>query len=70
MKGYPTPMTLQLNLETLMNSEKQTETIYEVYRNGKPKYQLLWTNHTKRFLIDGQLVDEETWTKQLKGDHS
>jgi hypothetical protein len=51
-----------------MNSERDTQTIYEVFRDGKPKYQLLWTNKTKRFLIDGKIVSEKTWTNQLKKD--
>jgi hypothetical protein len=61
-------MTLQRSLEALMNSERDTQTVYEVFRNGKPKYQLFWTNHTKRFLIDGKIVSEKTWTNQLKKD--
>ena len=51
-----------------MNSELHTQTIYEVFRDGKPKYQLIWTNNTKRFLIDGKIVSEKTWTKTLKKD--
>jgi hypothetical protein len=67
-KGYPTLTTLQRSQEALMNSERHTQTIYEVFRDGKPKYQLIWTNNTKRFLIDGKIVSEKTWTKTLKKD--
>jgi len=51
-----------------MDSERDTQTIYEVFRDGKPKYQLIWTNNTKRFLIDGKIVSEQTWTNKLKKD--
>jgi hypothetical protein len=67
-RGYPTLTTLQRSLEALMNSERDTQTIYEVFRDGKPKYQLIWTNNTKRFLIDGKIVSEQTWTNKLKKD--
>ena len=53
-----------------MNAESDVQTQMEVYRQGRPKYQLIWTNHTKRFLIDDKEVDEVTWTKAIEEDKS
>ena len=44
------------------------ETTYEIFRNGKPKYQLVWSNHSKKFLIDGKVVTEADWDAALKKD--
>lgn len=51
-----------------MNSERDTQTIYEVFRDGQPKYQLIWSNNTKQFLIHGKEVDEKTWEEEIKKD--
>jgi|14BtaG_2_1085337.scaffolds.fasta_scaffold08242_13 hypothetical protein len=59
---------LQRVREALTKPERHDETRYEIFRDCKPKYQLIWTNHSKKFLIDNELVSEETWTKALKGD--
>jgi hypothetical protein len=47
---------------------EDTTTHYEIFRNGIPKYQLIWSNNTKRFLIDGKEVDEQTWDEEIKKD--
>lgn len=44
------------------------KTYYEVFRNGKMKYQAVWTNHEKRYYIDGEEVTEEVFDSELKKD--
>lgn len=53
-----------------MNSERDTQTIYEVFRDGRPKYRLLWTNDTKHFFINDEEVSEEAWTESIEKDKS
>lgn len=43
-------------------------TAYEVFRNGKMKYQAVWTNHEKHYYIDGEEVTEEVFDSELKKD--
>lgn len=47
---------------------RDTTTHYEIFRNGVPKYQLIWTNNTKQFFINGKEVDEKTWDEEIKKD--
>jgi len=44
------------------------ETTLEIFRGGKVKYQLIWTNNSKQFLIDGKIVTEVEWDTALKED--
>ena len=53
-----------------MNSERDTETVYEVFRDGRPKYRLLWTNNIKHFFINDEEVSEEVWTETIEKDKS
>jgi len=61
-------MTLQHNLEALMISDKDTQAVYEIFRDGKPKYQMIWTNFTKRFYISGEEVTEDVWLTSVGKD--
>lgn len=51
-----------------MNSERDTKTIYEVFRDGKPKYKLIWSNNLKQFFIYSKEVNEHTWNEEIKKD--
>lgn len=44
------------------------ETVYEIFRNGKSKYQLVWTNDSKKFMIEGKIVTEAEWDAAIKKD--
>jgi len=44
------------------------ETAYEIFRDGKVKFKMVWTNSTKQFFIDGKLVTEAEWDLALKED--
>lgn len=44
------------------------ETTLEIFRGGKVKYQLIWTNNNKQFLIDGKLVTEVEWNAAIEED--
>jgi len=44
------------------------ETTLEIFRDGKVKYQLIWTNNSKQFLIDGKIVTEVEWDAAIKKD--
>ena len=58
---------LQRARDALMKN-RDTTTHYEIFRNGIPKYQLIWSNNTKQFLINGKEVDEKTWDEEIKKD--
>lgn len=47
-------------------TETNHEALYEVLSDGRPKYQMMWTNHTKQFFIDGKEVEEAYWVKQVQ----
>lgn len=44
------------------------ETVYEIFRNGKSKYQMIWTNDSKKFMIEGKIVTEAEWDAAIKKD--
>lgn len=46
----------------------ETKTYYEVFHNGRMKYQAVWTNHEKHYYIDGEEVTEEVFDSELKKD--
>ncbi len=51
-----------------MTSERDTKAVYEIFRDDRPKYQMIWTNHTKRFYISGKEVTEDVWTTAVQKD--
>ena len=55
-------------MTTSGKKDKDIRTFYEIFREGKPKYQLVWTNHSKKFLIDGKQVSETEWDAAIKKD--
>lgn len=55
-------------MTTSGTKDDDIETVYEIFRQGKLKYQLIWTNSTKQFFIDGKLVTEAEWDLALKED--
>ena len=48
-----------------MGKEQVTAT-YEKFIDGRPKFRLEWTNHTKQFFIDDKEVSEEVWITGVK----
>tara|TARA_R110000822_G_C15007101_1_gene461490 strand:+ start:69 stop:215 length:147 start_codon:yes stop_codon:yes gene_type:complete len=44
--------------------------MYELLSDGQPKYQMIWTNHTKKFFIADKEVDEDTWLKQIQNERN
>ena len=55
-------------MTTSGTKDDDIETVFEIFREGKLKYQLIWTNDTKQFFIDGKLVTEVEWDLSLKKD--
>jgi len=55
-------------MTTTGTKDDDIETVFEIFREGKLKYQLIWTNDTKQFFIDGKLVTEVEWDLSLKKD--
>jgi hypothetical protein len=53
-----------------MKTQTRTETMYELLSDGQPKYQMIWTNHTKKFFIADKEVDEDTWLKQIQNERN
>ena len=44
------------------------KTYYEIFKDGKLKYQMVWTNNIKEFFIDGKVVTEVEWDAAIKKD--
>lgn len=55
-------------MTTSGTKDDDIKTVYEIFREGKLKYQLVWTNKSKEFFIDGELVTEVEWDEALKKD--
>lgn len=55
-------------MTTSGTKDDDIKTVYEIFREGKLKYQLVWTNNIKQFFIDGALVTEVEWDEALKKD--
>jgi hypothetical protein len=55
-------------MTTSGTKDDDIKTVYEIFREGKLKYQLVWTNNSKEFFIDGELVTEVEWDEALKKD--
>lgn len=55
-------------MTTSGTKDDDVETTLEIFRGGKVKYQLIWTNNSKQFLIDGKIVTEAEWDAAIKKD--
>lgn len=55
-------------MTTSGTKDDDIKTYYEIFRDGKLKYQMVWTNNIKEFFIDGELVTEVEWDEALKKD--
>jgi len=55
-------------MTTSGTKDDDVETTLEIFRGGKVKYQLIWTNNSKQFLIDGKIVTEVEWDTAIKKD--
>lgn len=55
-------------MTTSGTKDDDIKTYYEIFRDGKLKYQMIWTNNSKEFFIDGKIVTEVEWDLALKED--